>query len=423
MDAARPVLRLVSPLPPARGGIADHAAMLLPGQTWGISAAGRNWGAAEMPAPVVARRPGPRVLLVAPMVSHPARQGNSARLAAFGAALRARGAAVELLYYGLDGLSPPQQAAMQAAWDGFHFQPALPHATQKFPGFWGLDDWCPEALRAAVAGLQRRQGFQAVVANYVWLSGVLEGLTGPLKLVDTHDVFGDRHLVAARQGLAPNWYFTSQAEEARGLARADAVLAIQSDEAAVLRQRGAARVLTVGHWPGAETRPEGVQLARFGVLASGNPWNQAAVQGLDAALAGAADVEWLLAGGICSVPGLRLGSAPLRLGAVERVADFYGAVDCVLNPMQGGTGLKVKTVEALAHGMPVMGTADAFAGLGSRHPAQQATDAAALLPMLRDYAARDGFRAEVAAASAGLARDYAAEVAQHYDALMTLIGG
>ena len=315
----------------------------------------------------------PRILVVAPMHSHPPDQGNAARLAAFGAALRARGAWVELLYFGLEGLSPAREAAMRAAWDGFHYLPPLAPQRQSFPCHWGLDDWCPASLGEAVAALQARHAFHAVVVNYVWLSRVLEAVSGPLRVLDTHDLFGDRHMVARRDGLLPSWYFTSTADEARGLARADVVLGIQQEESAELQRRGAARVMTVGHPPGLRflhQAPGAAVQARFGMLASGNPWNLGAVAALDSALADQS-LDWLLAGGILRAPGLRLRSAPRRL-AVAEAAEFYAAVDCVLNPMQGGTGLKIKTVEALDFGAPVLGTRDAFAGLGAEHPAHQA---------------------------------------------------
>ena len=356
------------------------------------------------------------------MHSHPPDQGNAARLAAFGAALRARGAWVELLYFGLEGLSPAREAAMRAAWDGFHYLPPLAPQRQSFPCHWGLDDWCPASLGEAVAALQARHAFHAVVVNYVWLSRVLEAVSGPLRVLDTHDLFGDRHMVARRDGLLPSWYFTSTADEARGLARADVVLGIQQEESAELQRRGAARVMTVGHPPGLRflhQAPGAAVQARFGMLASGNPWNLGAVAALDSALADQS-LDWLLAGGILRAPGLRLRSAPRRL-AVAEAAEFYAAVDCVLNPMQGGTGLKIKTVEALDFGAPVLGTRDAFAGLGAEHPAHQAADAAGVVALMREWAASAAFRAEVALAGRLLALRYAAEVESQYDALMALL--
>lgn len=366
-------------------------------------------------------RAGPRVLMVAPMASH-APQGNSARLAAFGAALKARGARVELLYHGLDGQDAAGEAAMRAAWDAYHYLAPQPHPRMRFATHWGLDDWCPPRLCEAVATLHRAHGYAAVVAHYVWQSGVLEHVPGALRVLDTHDLFGGRAQVAAQDGIAPNWYFTSIAEEARGLARADLVLAIQDQEATALRQRGARRVLTLGHPPALRPRPGGAPLAPFGLMASANPWNLRATQALDAALAGTA-LPWALAGRVAEHPALVLRSRPLRLGRVARVAAFYAQVGCVLNPMQGGTGLKIKTVEALGFAMPVLGTRAAFAGLGASHPAHQAESAAALVPLMRAWQASAAFRAEVAEAGAALIARYGASVEAQYHALMDALRG
>lgn len=191
----------------------------------------------------------PCVLVVSPVPSHPADQGNAARIQAMGRELMARGAVCEFLYYAAEGCAPAQEAAMAAFWHGFHLVPPQPPARPGMPGVWALDDWCPAFLADQVARLHRDRRFDAVLVHYVWMSRALEGAEGALRVLDTHDLFGDRHLAAREQGLDPSWFFTTREEEARGLARADLVLAIQEAEAAALRERSAAPVLTLGHMP------------------------------------------------------------------------------------------------------------------------------------------------------------------------------
>jgi polysaccharide biosynthesis protein PslH len=294
------------------------------------------------------------------------------------------------------------------------------------PGVWGLDDWCPPFLADVVSRLHRLGRHDAVLVHYVWMSRVLEGIgAGALRVLDTHDLFGDRHLAAREQGIDPSWFFTTREEEARGLARADLVLAIQEAEAAALRERSAAPVLTLGHMPplrflaadGSAPPPR----ATFGYLGSANPWNVASVRALDAALAEAPDLPWLLAGQIARRD-LRLRSRPVLLGPVRDAGDFYRAVECVLNPMAGGTGLKIKTVEALAAGLPVLGTRDAFAGLPAEHPGHRAADVASLVELMREYRRSEGFRAGLRRASRLLALRCAAAVARQADELAALLG-
>jgi hypothetical protein len=373
-------------------------------------------------------RSAPRVLVVSPVASHPAEQGNSARIQALGAALMARGAVCEFLYYTAEGLTPAQRDAMAGFWHALHLHPAEVVREPGLPGAWGLDNWCQPALAERVAALHRARRYDAVLANYVWMSRVLEGIAdGALTVIDTHDLFGDRHLIARAQGLDPSWFFTTREEEARGLDRAGLVLAIQEEEATALRGRTARPVLTVGHMPEprylTEDETATPRRAMFGYLGSANPWNAASVRALDRALlaAGAPDLPWLLAGQILTRRDLALGSAPLLLDPVPEPGVFYRAVDCVLNPMTGGTGLKIKTVEALAHGRPVLGTRDAFAGLPAAHPGHAAADAAEVVALMREYAASATFREELRRASRVLALRYAAAVALQLDTLAALL--
>jgi hypothetical protein len=44
------------------------------------------------------------------------------------------------------------------------------------------------------------------------------------------------------------------------------------------------------------------------------------------------------------------------MGEVATVAEFYDAIDVVVVPITHGSGIKVKAIEALAHGVPVIGT-------------------------------------------------------------------
>ncbi|MDO9706833.1 glycosyltransferase family protein [Paracraurococcus lichenis] len=362
----------------------------------------------------------PRLLIVSPAPSHPADQGNSARIQVMGAALMARGIACDFLYYATEGCAPAQREAMAGFWHALHVMPPVPTGRMGFPGVWALDDWCDESLCEQVAALHRRAGYDAVLVNYVWMSRVLEAVPGTFRLIDTHDLFGDRHLVARAAGIDPSWFFTTVAEEGRGLARADLVLAIQSEEAEILRSRGPAPVMTLGHMPPLrflEPRAAGAVRAPFGYFGSANPWNLASVRALDALLTGEADLPWLLAGRILQRRDLVLHSAPQRLPQVPEPDTFYDAVDCVLNPMVPATGLKIKTVEALAFGRPVLGTRHAFTGLPAEHPGHCATGAEEMVGLMREWRRSAAFRADLAEASRLMAIRYAADLAAQQDAL------
>jgi len=323
------------------------------------------------------------VLVVSPIPSHPADQGNSARICSMARQLQALGHLVHFLYYPLEGLAPAQRRAMEEAWDFFHTIPADVDTGHRSMGeFFGIDDWYDASVGAVVRELHTKWQFGIVLVNYVWYSRVLEELPADvLKVIDTHDVFGDRHLRFTEVGMRPQWFYTTIDEERRGLARADVVLAIQGVEERYFRSllRGTAtRVQTVGYLatPKALPRSGGGKLA-IGYLGSGNPFNVASMRAFarQAQSTGLSErYRFVLAGSICrTLDDL----APFDiLGPLDRLEEFYGVIDCALNPMTGGTGLKIKTLEALAFGKMVAGTPDAFVGVPLRRNGGDAASAA-----------------------------------------------
>jgi hypothetical protein len=143
--------------------------------------------------------------------------GNARKFgAALGQQLLSRGIAPELLYYGMEGLTARQEAAMSAFWSRFHFVKSTPLPPPSLGSCWGVDDWCPDQLCERIRSLHARNRYAAVLVNYVWMSRVLVDLAGVLRIIDTRDLFGDRHLVCRAVGLEPRWFFTSAAEEVRG---------------------------------------------------------------------------------------------------------------------------------------------------------------------------------------------------------------
>jgi glycosyltransferase involved in cell wall biosynthesis len=59
----------------------------------------------------------------------------------------------------------------------------------------------------------------------------------------------------------------------------------------------------------------------------------------------------------CVVPGVQFH------GFVASLADIYASVDIVINPVRFGAGLKIKTVEAMAAGRPLVTSAERARGL------------------------------------------------------------
>ena len=235
----------------------------------------------------------------------------------------------------------------------------------------GVDDWCPPPFRARARARIDAWMPDVVLVEYVFLSACLADLPAgrAVRVIDTHDVMHRRRAVYDALAMAPQWFHTTAAEERRGLLRADLVLAMQDDEADALRALVPERtVLTVPHaLPVRPAPPAAARPARVLFVASYNDLN---VRGLiwfldavwPALRARLPDVELVVCGNVAE----KLGAPPPGVvvrGFVEQPDDEYAAARVVLSPLPGGTGLKVKAVEALCHGRPVVATAAGAHGL------------------------------------------------------------
>ena len=58
-------------------------------------------------------------------------------------------------------------------------------------------------------------------------------------------------------------------------------------------------------------------------------------------------------------------SAIVCNGSVKNISDFYSNIGCSLNADMHGTGLKIKSVEAICFGVPIISTAGGFSGIES----------------------------------------------------------
>ncbi len=223
----------------------------------------------------------------------------------------------------------------------------------------------------------------------------------PLYLIDTHDVMHERARLYRAEGMATGAGAIDAEEEARILETFDALIAIQARESAKLAELAPSRpVLLVPHGipipeitPPPSIRSPGGAL-RLGFLGGRDESN---VRGLDwlleevwpsleSALGDA--IELHVAGQVCarwrppSARGLRIH------GAVDSVDAFWTEVDIAVNPVRAGSGLKIKNVEALAHGRPLLTTSVGAQGLEEASPSglRIADTPAAWIDALQDWA-------------------------------------
>jgi glycosyltransferase involved in cell wall biosynthesis len=333
------------------------------------------------------------------------------------------GANVTLLYYAAESITADDARRMTAAWDAFEvtFPRSLEHkhSLVRHPA---IDDWFDDEITATVSRLISSRRFDVCVVNYVWYSRLLEALPGyVVRVIDTHDVFGGRAEKFADIGLDPAWFHTSVGEERAGLDRADYVIAIQDEEAQVLAERTSARVVSVGRLSPDDFLPlrkrnPGEPLL-VGYLGSGNPFNVASVLSFAAAALSRpellAKMEFRVAGPVCD--SLRAVPHPFQLcGIVKSVSEFYRDIDVAINPMLGGTGLKIKSLEAMGFGKPLVATSDAMTGIGTHHSGHMLTSPGAVLDHLAQLSATPSLLAAEASISRDVYRRYQEEQLQRF---------
>ena len=209
---------------------------------------------------------------------------------------------------------------------------------------------------------------------------------------------------------------TMQAEEERIVASADFAVTVSPEEADILRAvEGCCPIRPIrpsepSVTPGAETSHERVGIAYVAGWMAGTtspnadglrwfasevlPLVRAAVPWVRVNVTGANPPEDLL----------RLEDENLHFtGHVPDLADFYAQTRVVMAPIRFGAGVKVKTIQALQYGVPVVSTECGAEGIdtGGLHPIVVADDAAAfaaaLIALLTDHAEWGRRRAEVMA--------------------------
>lgn len=220
--------------------------------------------------------------------------------------------------------------------------------------------FCPDVLLETLRTIDATVKPSVVQVNYGFMARVFPLLRqDTLKIVDTHDVFSTKMSKVVRFGITDPLALSS-AEERRLLQSADILLAIQPDEAEELRALNTgARILTVG----VDMPPPPVEAGIAGrpvalMVASANDMNRKGLKDFlrfawPLVLKAVPDAEFHVVG---SVGEALTGHEPnVRwLGHVDNLDDAYGQARLAVNPAVAGTGLKIKTLEALAKLRPIV---------------------------------------------------------------------
>jgi hypothetical protein len=218
--------------------------------------------------------------------------------------------------------------------------------------------FCPDYLAGLLLVIDERLRSDIVWCNYVFMSRFLSQVPPrAFKIIDTHDVFSTKSAKVSRFGISGDIELTSK-DESELLDRADLIVAIQPDEATELRALVPSKpVVTAGVDFPVTDNPVPIPSEPVVVcVGSRNPLN---VKGVTDFLSFAwplirrriPGARVLIAGPVCEAlddwtnteDGVEL------LGRRDSLDSVYAQARVVVNPTVAGTGLKIKTLEALAH--------------------------------------------------------------------------
>ena len=304
-----------------------------------------------------------KVLIVSSHLTHPTDAGNRAAIMAQVNILKSLGHDVHLLFIDMS-LRNTDYSEMQQYWgDRYHVfhQPTLCKAyrlcidfyRKHTGGYWKWDDhYAGFGLAAYVNRLQEEQHFDAVIVQYMRLAKLLPQITIPRKAIYTHDVFAYKDL---RTG-GPFYETCTAHQEAKAMQCCPTIFAIQESEAAYYSILSPKSVVRTVYCPyDFHEQPIVPDCQNLLYMASSMEFNVNGIQWFidnvwPSVSATNPKARLLIAGAVSTKINTHGATGIETQGFVREVANFYQRANIVINPVYQGTGLKIKTFEALSYG-------------------------------------------------------------------------
>lgn len=219
------------------------------------------------------------------------------------------------------------------------------------------------SVRRRMRVLMKENAYDAVVINYVFWADLVRIGASRLKVIDLHDFIT---LSEFQRSGAKTFRLGGMFEdEVRAIQRFDYALSVSREETVALAPfcpdtRFVDAPVSLAQ---ASTEPCDPDHELLFVGSADNPFNLPALEWLlDRVLPLLpSSVRLAVAGDICS----RVRERPQLhlLGRVDDLAEAYRKTRVVVAPVFGGTGMKVKVIEGLANGRPVVTTTWGVAGM------------------------------------------------------------
>lgn len=212
-----------------------------------------------------------------------------------------------------------------------------------------LDDQYPFGLEKMVNELDAQHHFDVCVINYYYLSRLFEYIRIPKKAIATHDAIAYKDLKIGQPCLC-----ITADTEAKAMQRCPHIFALQEQEADYF-QILSPRSKVYNLYGNFEYQAQPIAGNHKMVFLSGNNgFNQNGIKWFlnevfPKIRQAVPDVELLVGGSICKVlPSLGNIEGVTAQGYIDDPAAFYSQADVAINPVYQGTGLKIKTFEAIS---------------------------------------------------------------------------
>lgn len=309
------------------------------------------------------------ILIVSPIASHPPISGARNRINKLVSYLKELGHKITFLHYNMEYVGKKAESEMRRAWDRYIQVPKTKDFQKSCGHVYGIDDWYEDPITNIILHEYKNNSFDVVITNYVFMTKFFEKLPKEiLKIVDTHDILSDRLELYRQNSIEPGFYYTTIEEEKVGLDRADIVFAIQDIEAEYFQQCTKARVITINHLEDKRFLNKKYNtVKKIGYIGANNKFNIKSIEEFikEFQKYKNLNVELYIAGNICNA--LKVNDPRIKLlGFAASLSQFYEKMDLIINPTIIGTGLKIKSIEALSFGVPVISTKIGFEGIDSK---------------------------------------------------------
>ena len=360
------------------------------------------------------------ILIFSPVLSHPQHEGNRKRIFTFTKHLQSLGHTIHFVYFTQSGLNRKSFELMLNEWDTLTIINKTKSPRVSSTGY-ELDEWYQDDIHTIVNNVLETFDIKVVLVNYIMQSKLLEYLPkNVLKIIDTHDIFADRHRRFENKNCRPyTRYSVSKNDEMRALNRADFIIAIQNEEADYFSKVTDVPVKLINHMESKHfINRSYTSLRKIGFIGSGNPVNEHSIQAfLDEYFKhpiANENMQVILAGKICNIMEIDHPNIILK-GIVEDLEDFYSEIDVIINPLTFGTGLKIKSIEALSYGVPIISTKIGFEGIESQHEYHQIDTPSEMVDCISSIYESPTKLSELEQLSKSIFNDYEISIKQQID--------